>query len=233
MYQAPISASRRSKTSQTRRARRKRTSAERRPNPAKRCLRDTGTGEAVPHRTARRERRRQGARRKKYGSGVPQVFMCRIIWQCTLTPPQPSTAAMAGILNTPAAEAHPPVTSSVQPRSKFAQSGRRSRGIYWAAQANMTIHAHIEIIFFVPSPTASVSARESGRLEIAEAACASVSPCGMNRVSTPSVRLARVSDTKIMTPARTLPRHTRADSAYDKRRTCVDAEQGHSLRVAL
>ena len=131
--------------------------------------------------------------------------MCRIIWQCTLTPPQPSTAAMAGILNTPAAEAHPPVTSSVQLRSKLAQSGRRSSGIYWAAQANMTIHAHIEIIFFVPSATASVSARESGRLEIAGAACASVSPCGMNRVSTPSVRLARVSDTKIMTPARTLP----------------------------
>ena len=86
---------------------------------------------------------------KKYGSGVPQVFMCLIIWQCTLTPPQPSTAAMAGILNTPAAEAHPPVTSSVQPRSKFAQSGRRSRGIYWAAQANMTIHAHIEILSLI------------------------------------------------------------------------------------
>lgn len=137
------------------------------------------------------------ARAEKYGSGVPQVFMCRIIWQCTLTPPQPSTAAMAGILNTPAAEAHPPVTSSVQPRSKFAQSGRRSSGIYWAAQANMTIHAHIEIIFFVPSATASVSARESGRLEIAGAVCASVSPCGMNRVSMPSVRFARVSDTKL------------------------------------
>ena len=97
--------------------------------------------------------------------------MCRIIWQCTLTPPQPSTAAMAGMLNTPAAEAHPPVTSSVQLRSKLAQSGRRSSGIYWAAQANITIHAHIEIIFFVPSATASVSARESGRLEIAGAAC--------------------------------------------------------------
>lgn len=87
------------------------------------------------------------ARAEKYGSGVPQVFMCRIIWQCTLTPPQPSTAAMAGMLNTPAAEAHPPVTSSVQLRSKLAQSGRRSSGIYWAAQANITIHAHIEIIF--------------------------------------------------------------------------------------
>ena len=69
----------------------------------------------------------------------------------------------------------------------------------------MTIHAHIEIIFFVPSATASVSARESGRLEIAGAACASVSSCGMNRVSTPSARLARVSDTKITTPARPLP----------------------------
>lgn len=64
LYQAPISASRRSKASQTRRARRKRTSAERLPNPAKRCLRDKGTGGAVPRRTARRERRRQGARRK-------------------------------------------------------------------------------------------------------------------------------------------------------------------------
>ena len=72
--------------------------------------------------------------------------MCRIIWQCTLTPPQPSTAAMAGRLNIPAADAHPPVTSSVQLSNSPAQSGRRSRGIYPETQEKMTAVVQSEII---------------------------------------------------------------------------------------
>jgi len=132
--------------------------------------------------------------------------MCRIIWQCTLTPPQPSTAAMAGRLNIPAADAHPPVTSSVQLSSSPAQSGRRSRGIYPETQEKMTIHAQIEIIFFVPSVTASGSARESGEKSAAGTENSVPLSRGINLVSKPSVRLARVSDEKITTPARALPR---------------------------
>ena len=131
--------------------------------------------------------------------------MCRIIWQWTLTPPQPSTAAMAGRLNIPAADAHPPVTSSVQLSSSPAQSGRRSRGIYPETQEKMTIHAQIEIIFFVPSVTASGSARESGEKSAAGTENSVPLSRGINLVSKPSVRLARVSDEKITAPARALP----------------------------
>lgn len=158
--------------------------------------------------------------------------MCRIIWQCTLTPPQPSTAAMAGRLNIPAADAHPPVTSSVQLSSSPAQSGRRSRGIYPETQEKMIIHAQIEIIFFVPSVTASGSARESGEKSAAGTENSVPLSRGINLVSKPSVSL-RESATKNYNSRPGAPEHTRAHTAYNERGTGVDAEQGHPLRVGL
>ena len=69
----------------------------------------------------------------------------------------------------------------------------------------MTIHAQIEIIFFVPSVTASGSARESGEKSAAGTENSVPLSRGINLVSKPSVRLARVSDEKITAPARALP----------------------------